>query len=309
MGLLDFLFGDDGDDAVQAEMMRQAAEDRRQEAARKEAARIAEETRQKNIAQRNRIADTSRTSATNYFGSVGLNPADFSGDIDAEINRVLGMTAEDDPNIGSYLDDLGRMIYERREDAGRERAGRDIDMLFSPDFERQRIGDDVDDPILNEILMAERGEADTFVDNLLRRGVITETGRQGAMRNLDTQTARVRSILDEVGGSTLAGGRQNLTNIANRGRSNAQTLRLGQSFDPNSYGSEVDTTATGFLSGLGDRIRSQLDDDLFDTSGLAAIAGAAQGARNTKFDPNALAGIQEEDDEDEESTPNRRVTF
>lgn len=310
MSWLSELFGG-GDDAIQAEMMRQAAEDRRIQEAQARADAEKEALRQKNVALRQSTADTSRNAALQYFQNMGLNPNDFSGDIDARIAQALGTTADDDPNIGQYLTDLGQSVYDTREGGARSKAGRDIDMLFQPEFESQRISDTLDDPILAQIDAAERGEANNFVDNLLKRGVITEAGRSGAYRNLDEQGARVRGILDQIGKGTLAGGRQDLTNIANRGRQTAQTLRLGQSFDPGFYGSEANRTTDEFLGGLSDKIRGQITDNLYDTSGLAAVAGAAQGGQNLKFDPRALAGqfLDDENPDDNETNPAKRVTF
>lgn len=309
MSWLSDLFGGGGDDALAAERARQAAEDRRIAEARAREDQLKAAKKQEDIAFRNSAAGAGRNSALSYFQNLGLDPNEFAGDIDTEIAKILATTSEDDRGVGAYLGDLGQSVYQNRETGLRQRAGRDIDMLFQPEFERTRLADTADDEILNQINVAERGEADAFIDNLRRRGVITEAGSSGARRNLDDQGARVRGILDEIGRSALSGGRQGLTDIANRGRQTAQTLKLGQSFDPNTYGTQAQSTLDDFLSGLGDRIRGQVGDDLYDTSGLAAIAGAAQGAGNTKFDPNALAGItDDEEDEDEQGRP-RRVSF
>lgn len=308
MSWLSDLFGggDEGPDPYLLEQQRQR-EERAAAEAKAEADRL--RVQGENRALRERSTTSGRDAALKYFSDLGLDSQQYAPDIESEIARILGTTAEDDPNVGSYLADLGSSVYGQKENALRTRSGRDIDMLFQPEFERSRIADTADDPILAEINTAERGEADTFLQNLRKRGVITDTGYAGGQRNLDDQGARVRSILDEIGQGTLSSGRDRLTNIANRGRQTAQTLKLGQNFDPSVYAGEADTATTDFFGGLGDKIRGQITDNLYDTSGLAAIAGAAQGAGNTKFDPNALAGLIQDDDEEEDPLKPKRVTF
>lgn len=309
MSWLSELFGGGGDDPMAAERLRQDAEDRRQREAQTRLDAEKAEARTKALALRSNASTAGRNSAQQYFSNLGLDPNEYTPDIDNRISEVLGITAEDDPNVGSYLADLGQQIYSNREGALRTRSGRDVDMMFQPEFERSRIADTADDDILSQINTAERGEADAFVDNLFKRGVITEAGRSGASRNLDDQGSRVRGILDEIGQSVLSGGRQNLTDIANRGRQTAQTLKLGQSFDPSTYGTQADQSSTSFLGGLGDKIKGRITDDLYDTSGLGAIAGAAQGAGNTKFDPNALAGVISDEEDEDDPLRQRRLTF
>jgi hypothetical protein len=52
----------------------------------------------------------------------------------------------------------------------------------------------------------------------------------------------------------------------------------------------VNKSYNDFLSSLPTELASRAPGDLFDTSGLASIAGQAQGAQNLPFDPGALSG-------------------
>lgn len=245
---------------------------------------------------RTNATNSARTDATNYFRDRGLDPTRYSGAIDDRINQVLSSTAEDDPNVGSYLSHLGDTVFSGQQDAQRARAGRDVNAMFAPNFESSRIADTADDPILADINTSQRGTADNYIANLLRRHVINDTGATGARANLDRQGSRVRTQLNDLGRGTIAAGRQSLTDIANRARSDAMNSPLGTTFDASGYGNEATQSANDFTTNIGDAIRARVPGNLYDTSGLAAAAGTSQGAQNLSFDPRALAGIIQPDE-------------
>lgn len=280
--------------AQQAEAQRVADAATAKEAADKAAAEL------KNQQMRTTATDAGRSSAQDYFSQLGLDPNQYSGDIDSKINEILGLSAPDDPNIGQYFQGLGETIYNTRQNAGRQQALRGVDSAFAPEFDRSRISDSFDDPFIADVNNEERGKADDYIQNLFKRGVINSTGVAGAEKNLDQQGAKIRTSLDDLGKGILDTGRQSLNDIANRGRTTASTLRLGQNFDPNSYVNEADTAFNDFSGKFGDLLRSRLPSgNLYDTSNLASVAGGAQGAQNLAFDPNAVAGktnTLEEDD-------------
>lgn len=239
---------------------------------------------------RTNASGAAKNSANSYFSNLGLDPSQYSGDIDTKINEILGLSAPGDKDLGSHLSGLGESIYNARQNAGQQQALRGVNSTFAPDFERSRISDSVDQPIISEIGGQQRDKADTYINNLFKRGVINSTGVAGAEKNLDDQGAKVRTTLDDLGRGVISSGRQSLTDIANRGRQNASNLQLGQTFDPSTYGAQADTATNDWLSKLGDNIRSRIPSNLYDTSNLASVAGGAQGAQNLKFDPSALAG-------------------
>lgn len=312
MGILDDWFGiDSGTDPMTMYLMQQRMDEQRRKDEQARLDKKEAEQKASLAALRTNASGAARTSAQNYFSGQGLDPTQYQGDIDAKINEILATTSEDDPNVGSYFTDLGDTIYQNRQNAARSQAGRSVDSLFGPEFERSRIGNTLDDSILADIESGARGKADTYVENLFKRGVINDTGRNAARSNLDEQGAGVRSILNTLGSDSLAAGRQSLSDIANRARTGAQTLRLGNNFDPSTFGGEADSAFNDFLAGLNDSIRSKAPTNLFDTSGLSAIAGAGQGAQNFKFDPRALAGIIDEENPegDPTQTQKKRVAF
>lgn len=292
MGLWDSLFNSDNadNDAAMAVQQKAAADERARVAAQAQADKDKASAAAADQSFRTSASGAAKNSANSYFSNLGLDPNQYSGDIDTKIQEILGLSAPGDKDLGSHLSGLGESIYNTRQNAGQTQALRGVNSVFTPDFERSRISDTADQPLLNDINTEQRGKADSYINNLFKRGVINQTGVQGAESNLDTQGAKVRTTLDDLGRGVIDSGRQSLTDIANRGRQNASTLQLGQTFDPSTYGAQADTATNSWLSKLGDNIRSRIPSNLYDTSNLASVAGGAQGAQNLAFDPSALAG-------------------
>lgn len=275
------------DNSLQIEAMREQQQ-REAQAAQdaKDAARKAE------LAQlRSGAGEAARGTASRYFTEQGLDPNNYASDINDRINEILGSIAPDDPNPGTYFKDIGQSVYDSEESQYRNKNERLLNKLFPTNFETSRISDDLDDPALASILGEQRSSADAIINNMLKRGVITDAGKSAAEADLDRQAFSVQDRLRELGATTLATGRQNLASVANRGKQAAATLSLGQDFDPYSYTSDVDKAFNDFIGNLSGTIRAKVPGQLFNTTSLAAIAGAGQGAQNTPFDPSALAGI------------------
>lgn len=283
-----------------AQAERKAAREAQERADQKEAQKKAE------LAQlRSGVATTARGSAADYFSQAGLNPDEYGSSIDRRIQEIMGTISPDDETPGSYFDNIGEDVYNREQTNYRTKNTRALDPIFSPGFENSRIQNDFDDPYIAALESEQRTNADQIIQNMLRRGVITDTGFGAAKRDLDRQSSGVRTQLNDVGSGLLESGRSDLRSIADRGRTTASTLNLGQAFDPNAFSSEADAAFNDFISSFNDQFRSRVPGNLFDTGGLAAIAGGAQGAQNTLFDPAALAGTNV-DEEDDPFNPNNK---
>lgn len=290
------------DNSMQIEAMRQQqAQEARASEERKEKAR-----KEELLGMRTAAGTSGRASAEDYFRQQGLDPGQYSGDIGSKINKTMAGISADDPNPGAAFADIGQSLFGELESGVRSKAGRDLDTLFSPDFEMKRLGWTVDDPYLAAVEAEQRASADDVIRRMLDRGVITDTGYAAAQGDLDKQGAGVKSRLNEIGTGLIGTGQQSLRDVANRGRTAASQLKLGSQFDPNSFGSEADRLTAEFLANLGTGIRSRITGNLFNTAGLGTLAGAAQGAQNTPFDPAVLAGAPSEtpkDDDDDQTTP------
>lgn len=187
---------------------------------------------------------------------------------------------------------------QQREDLRANATGA-LKATFAPGFENTYIPDTYDDALGAQVYGEQRGKADEYLNRLLKRGVITDTGAQAGMKNLDEQGARVRTQLKDLGDSLIGAQRGKLTDIYGRGADAAATTDIGQSFDPSVFANLINQNVTDFNASFGDSFRAGVPGDLFDTSGLSAIAGGAQGAGNLAYDPDAVAGIG--DDETDET--------
>jgi hypothetical protein len=278
------------DNSAQVEMMRQNAAREKEE---RDAA--AAKLHKEELAG---LRGTARTGAgeqvRNYFSSQGIDPEQYAGSIDSQLNTILSGISPTEENPGSAFTNAGQSIWDTLTTAGRTKAGRDINAVFAPDFQYSRVADTLDDPYLAGVEGEQYANADQIIKNMLDRGVLTSGGYSSAQKDLENQRAGVRSRLNEIGMGLLNKERGELGDIANRGRQTAGALNLGETFDPYKYGTEADTSLSGFLAGLGDQIRAQVPGQLFNTAGLAAIGGAGQGLGNTAFNPAAAGGVKED---------------
>jgi hypothetical protein len=175
-----------------------------------------------------------------------------------------------------------------------------LDTLFSPEFSTSYIPSTLTDPYEQQIYNEQRGSADELINRMLKRGVLTDTGATAARGELDKQGARVRAQLNDIGNTLLESERGKLGDIEGRARERASTLGVNQPFSLDPYSSALNTEVGQFTSGLSDAFRAGIPDDLFDTSTLGNIGGAAQGAGNQPFD---LAGLPSPSDKSDETDP------
>lgn len=245
------------------------------------------------------------SSAEDYFTSRGLDPNEYKSSITNKANQIRTSVPNLASDPGSYFANLGATIFDQLQEGARGKALRGINTIAPTGFATQRIANTADDDTIAAILAEQENKARGYLDNLKGRGVITGSGFQAALQNLLGQKPGAQSRLSEIGTGILESGRGGADNLANTFRSAASNLNLGEMFDPYSKSTDLNNYFSDFFNNLGTKLRGSAPTNLFDTSGLANIAGAAQGAGNTAFNPNALAGIfddEEEDDDEKQST-------
>lgn len=282
------------DNSLAVEQARIAAEDRR----RAEEKQAAEMKKQELAGMRTSARTGASGSVRDYFTGRGVDPGKYAGSIEEQLNSILSGISPTDENPGQAFSSAGSSIWDTLQTGERMKAQNTLNTMFAPNWETKRVPWTLDDPYLQSIEQEQFTDADTIIRNMLDRGVLTAGGYEAAKTDLENQRAGARTRLNEVGTGILAGQQQKLRDIANTARQTAGDLQLGTDFDPYSFQSEADQGFTDFLSTLGDQIRSGLPGKLFNTAGLAAIGGAAQGAGNTAFNPKAASGVLGEDEED-----------
>jgi hypothetical protein len=294
------------DNSLAVEQSRQAAD---------KEARAAQDA--KDLAHKQELAGmrtTARGGATgnvnDYFSSHGVDPTKYAGSIESQLNNILSGISPSDENPGSAFTGAGASIWDNLQTGARTKAQSDLNKVFSPNYEMTRVPFTLDDPYLSGIESEQYSDADKIIKNMLDRGVLTQSGYTTAQGDLENQRAGVRSRLNEIGTGILSGEQQQLRDISNRARQTAGSLELGNDFDPYTYSSEADTNFSSFLNSLGDNIRAQIPGKLFNTTGLAAIGGAGQGAGNTAYNPAAASGVDTGDtDTEKSSTSNPNSIF
>lgn len=168
-----------------------------------------------------------------------------------------------------------------------------LNALLGSDFASRYLPDTLDDPFVSSAVGAQRGKADQFIQNMLKRGTLTEAGRGGATKVLDDQTAGVTSKLNQLSSALLGADRNRLTDFANTKRNEVAGIPPSASFDPTPYVNQVAQTGQGYASTFGSRFNETLPaGDLFDTSGIAGAGGGVSSPQNVLFDPYAQEGGQ-----------------
>jgi hypothetical protein len=276
------------DNSAQVEAMREQSQQQAQAATDAKAAQDKADL----LALRTSSAAAGNTSARDYFSQQGLDPSQYATDIDSQISSILAGISPTDPNPGASFQDVGARIYNQSTSAAQNKAGQQLNALFPGNFETSRVNQQTLDPYIQGIDTEQRSSADAIIQNMLSRGVITPAGQTAAEAELERQNPGVMAKLNEIGTGTIATEQQSLRDIANQGRTAAQTMKLGDTFNPQTYGSQADQQFSDFINNLGTTLRGKVGSaNLFNTTGLAAIAGAGQGAQNLPFDPTAQSGV------------------
>jgi hypothetical protein len=175
--------------------------------------------------------------------------------------------------------------------ATRTAALQSVNSRFTPGFESNYVPDTYDDELINAIYGEQSGTANSYIDRLLGRGVITDTGAAAARGELEKQAPRVRTQLSDIGNTILSGERSKLGNIAGQARERTTGLGVNEAFDLTPYETQLQGSLKDFGSKFSDLFRSNVQGDLFDVSGLSSVAGGAQGPQDLAFDPDAVKGF------------------
>lgn len=176
--------------------------------------------------------------------------------------------------------------------------------LLPSGFENTLIPSTTGNPLIESLLGKGRGTAQSFIDNMVRRGTLTDTGKASALTALSTQDPGVRNKLTGISQTLLEGERGKLRGIANEGYG-AASGQSGETFDPSPYYGRANTEAAQFLSAFPSSYTTAVGDTggLYDTSGLGAAGGGVTRPQNVSFDPYAVEGGKLSTGLDESGSP------
>lgn len=286
--------------------LRMARDERRAEQARldaQEAERIRQQEQEAEDLRRwqnqlKGVYNNSLADAEAYFADMGVDPAAYLDKISRAADLKKNSVPELSTDVGSYFANLGQSVYDSALAAERSKALRGFNDFARDGFDRNLIADTGDDAVINAILGEQRTSAESDLQKLLARGVLTDTGYASSLKDLDNQSFGVKSAIEEITSALLEGGRSDLRNIISTGKSAANNLNLGEQFDAQGYNRQVNDAVTNFFAGLGDKARGSVGQDLFDISGAYNKGGSTQGAGNTGYSLNAALGAFDTQDED-----------
>jgi len=253
-----------------------------QELARQEREREAQELAEFNA----RLGEAVTGARSNVFtqaNTQGFDTGELTPYIDDAIRQIQSSVPRGADNPNSFFNGTLEAALAAATGAKRSAFNRDITSFAPTGFERDRITDTMDDNYIDAILGEQYSKARGFVDNAGARGVLNDQGIAAALRNIDEQKGGIRYNLQGIGGGILDEGRSAIANIANQARSGAAAYNFGEQFDPFSFSTKINDKFADFSGSLGDALRSRVTGDLFDTSNLLNLGGAAQGAQNIKL--------------------------
>lgn len=287
----------------ETELARQAQLEREQaEARRQQEANAAFESRL------NSAFGSGVESANAFFSSRGVDPARYSQQIQAAAEQRRGLVPQGAGEAGSYFSGLGETLYNDLTSGLRTRAMSDINRIGNDSVVNSRLGDTIDDATLESILGEQRGGAESYAKNLSSRGLITDSGLEAAMAEIERQAGLGRNKLSQFGTGLIEQGRSGARDIIGQGRSSASNADLATGFDSSAFESNLNNFFNSFLGSLDSQLRESAPTDLFNTSVLGSLGGAAGGAGTPK--PGGSGGGQqqgpgEEDDEAEDDDEDR----
>lgn len=220
--------------------------------------------------------------AQSYITGRGLNYGEYQPAVDAEIARIRSGIQNLDPNVGSYFTgDIGATVLGNEQSRRRDTYGQQVNAAFNPGWESQYFTPTSDDAILGDIV---GGQYQTVADQLQRaldRGQLNQTGYNAAINRLGTDRTAANAQAQSIGQAVIDRDLGTLRDIGTQAASAAGNYQLGQTFDPNYWTSQRDTTGTNLRNSFEGDIRTAIGGtQFFNPTDYIATGGTAQGALN-----------------------------
>lgn len=229
------------------------------------------------------------------FAQRGLDPMEH----DARIRSALDVAQAGIPYGGEarFSPDIGDNILGAIRNENIRGYQGSINQFAPEGFADQAFASTSDDAIIEAVLGEQFSESSDAIMRARDRGTLNDTGFTYANTNLENQRRAASARLQDIGGGILEGYRGQLGDIASNARTAAGGWDFGDTFDPNTFRTQLEGRQ-GELSGrLEGDIRNAIGgEQFFNTADLIQKGGVGQGVTNTGLGAQGgslLAAMQE----------------
>jgi len=174
-------------------------------------------------------------------------------------------------------------------DPGFQSAGPQFSALYPEGFDVSAIPGDFGAGTINANITRGRTAAQDFINNMLQRGTLSESGGAAATSALGKQEAGLRTKLGALRDTMVANERAKIRGIANEGLDVAQKTAAG-GFDPGPYQGRINADISSFTSGFPGALTAGGGTGDFDLNALQLASGGVSDPRNVQIDPYAVEG-------------------
>lgn len=214
------------------------------------------------------------------FQDTGLNPGEYEDRINAALDQAAGgLSFGMNPVFSS---DIGSNLLDTLRNQKIKEYQRSINEFAPEGFEQNAFASTADDAILEAILGEQFGEASDSILRARDRGTLNDVGYNYASQNLEQQRKAALARLQDMGGGVLEGYRKQLGDIVGTARSGAGSWDFGDTFEPNTYRTQMDQRRLELGGRMEGDIRNAIGgEQFFNIDQLIQKGGIGQGAQNT----------------------------
>ncbi len=177
-------------------------------------------------------------------------------------------------------------------DAGGPSSTDVYNSAFPSGFESTLLPSTFADPFLQQQQGVQRRGAQSLIDAMVSRGVLTPSGASKATNLLSGQDPAVQKRLGDISNVLLKNERAKLRGIGSQASTAASGTPTG--FDVTPYSKQASEEASSFESSFPEALSKAVPaEGLYDTSGLASAGGAVAPSQiSPQLDPYAQSGGQ-----------------
>jgi len=232
--------------------------------------------------KRTGAVNAARDIIAQQFYDAGADPAQYSKQIEGQLQRQYNTIPQDDPNPQSaFPSSLGDTILNSVLGTKRQGATDALSGLFGPTYSQTALPSTALDPHVNEVVAGQFDPLGKQLEASFKRGRLNDSGYSAAQKALadkrQSATAQVRTIGEGILGSD----RSALDDYITEGKNKAANLSFRDTFDPSVYGNEAARRAQQELGSLGGELKGATAGTSYaNISDLLNVGGSAQGSAN-----------------------------